>query len=658
MQDTSNELTPSQDNSLKKYLSLRVEGKNKVTSSIDFEPASTASSESDYTNTTSADLADLERSLDQTASANIQKVIDDSYRAFASFDKFNKLNIYRYFYKTNPILGRSIDLHVDLPLSKIRLTPPKNTSSEMAKDYIYHFYETVFSKIDLFSFLRDFILHYRIFGEVFALVEDNYNAAQDSLELISPDKLSKTFSKKVTGLTDDQKAFVKEIETAYSVNPKDVDPSDRLKYLKILFPNFNKEYAGVDRISVIDFFKINQYYKNYSSSYKALEIKVDPKLSSNIEQISEEEMEEFGITPSFLDLVRSGNKNSINIDNNPYKPKTNASYIFEMGYDKQQTSLIHRVIDQAFEYEALKAAVRTKINLVGKVGRIITAEGIGEDQLKALQLDIEYMNQNPDSEVILNYAVEVNEFNTTVKDDLNSLIGDYERLKEEISMGLGIPLSLIGGESQFSGEVIRLEIMNNEYLNFKNTLSRIMEDYILKPLAIRKGFYQTNEWGEIELIYPSISFSRTSLRSESQYDLLFSMYSKGSLPSDIIYDLLNIDPESVSKALKKEIFSIKNPNMGELISRILSDASAEIGQSPEIINKVKEGLGLDSKTFQMQQEESSEERLGDLKKYSSKIEDSTLKKYERLDLKKNIDPKILSDLKDEDPKHKLKKIKK
>ena len=656
MSDTSTELSQEQEQSLKKFLSLRVEKKSKSNASIDFDPSSISSADTEYTNSTSSDLADIERSLDQTASANVQKVIDDSYRAFASFDKFNKLNIYRYFYKTNPILGRSIDLHVDLPLSKIRLTPPKNTQSELVKDYIYHFYETVFSKIDLFSFLRDFILHYRIYGEVFALVEDNYNSTAEALELCSPEKLSKIFSSKVMGFTPEQEKEMAEIESKYSTDSKLVSSTDRLKYLKIAFPNFNKNYSGIDRISVIDFYKIDQYYKNYSSNYRALSIKVDPKLSSNLNQIPFSDLEEFGITESFYDLLSTASERTIDVDNNPYKTKMNTSYVFEMGYDKSQTSLIHRVIDQAFEYEALKAAVRTKINLVGKVGRIITSEGIGEDQLKVLQAEIEYMNQNPDSEIVLNFPIEVNEFNTTVKDDLNSLISDYERLKEEISMGLGIPLSLIGGESQFSGEVIRLEIMNNEYLNFKNTLSRIIEDYILKPIAVRKGFYQTNEWGEVELIYPSVSFSRTSLRSESQYDLLFSMYSKGSLPSDIIYDLLNIDPESVAKSLKKEIFSIKNPNMGELINRILSDASTELGQTPEIINRVKEALGLTfSKEEKSQDPEHAEERLGDLKKYS--VED-TYKKYQRPDLKKNINPETLKKLKKEDPKHKIKQMKK
>src|SRR4051812_29160542 len=36
-----------------------------------------------------------------------------------------KGEIYRHFYNTDPIVGQSIDLHTELPLSKVRLATPK-----------------------------------------------------------------------------------------------------------------------------------------------------------------------------------------------------------------------------------------------------------------------------------------------------------------------------------------------------------------------------------------------------------------------------------------------------------------------------------------------------------------------------------------------------
>lgn len=637
-----------------KYKSLVNVRANKYTeSSMDVLQKQITGEDTNYDNILSDDLSDLERSLDHLASTQIGKIIDDSYRAFASIDRFAKLNVFRYFYKTNPIIGRSLELHTDLPLSKIRLTPPKNAGSEIVKDYINYYYNSIFNKVDIFKFLRDFVLTYRIYGEAFALVEDGYGSTQNNLELVSEDRLNDILGEKMATVTQEDQKFIDEINKKYETDSKSVSVSDRDKYLKIVFPLYNKAYKGIDRISVIDFFKINSYFKNYSSSYKALELRVDPQLRDNIGSITEEEVAELGITKSFYDLVKhelTTNKTNktLEIDNNPYKKTGNTSYIFELGNDSPESSLVNRVIDQAFEFEALKAAVRTKIILVGKIGRVVTAEGIGEEELSALQADLAYMAENPDSEVVLNYNVNIQEFNSTVKDDLKELISDYDRIKEEISMGLGLPMSLLGGDSQFSGEVLKLEIMNNEYLNFRNLLTRVIEDCLLKPIAIRKGFYKTNEWGDIELIYPSISFSRTSLRSESQYDLLFSMYKQNSIPSSVIYELLNMDHEAISKDLKKEMFSVKNPNFGDMLSSVYSSIASELGQNPEVINKLKESMGLassnDADTEDTLNESDSSPRLGDLKyakppkKSDSdyEIEDTGDKKFQRPDIKKNL----------------------
>ena len=609
------------------------------------------SADNEYKNVLTDDLAQLERQLDQMAATNIGKIIQDDYRAFSNFDKFSKCNIFRYFYKTNPVLGRAIDLHVDLPLSKLKLTPPKNVDSEIVKDYIFYFYDSLFSKIDVFQFLRDFILAYRIHGEAFALVEDNYSNLEKSFDLASLENLTEIYSKKSVSLSEEDLNFVKQIDAKYKINPKDVNLVDRIKYLNLTFPYFNKDYKGVDRISHVPFYKIDEYQKNYSSNYRAVKIKIDPKLRTHLEELKNDEslLKELGITKGFFNLVKeqtaSGGDGKVEVNNNPYKSQGNSSYVFEIGFDKQQTSLVNRVIDQSFEWEVLKSAVRTKISLTGKVGRIITAPGVGEEELRAIKSEIEYMSQNPDSEFVSNYELNITDISSSVKDDLKELIDNYDRLKEETAMGLGIPLSLIGGESQYSGEVIKLEIMNNEYLNFKNLISRVLEEYILKPVAIRKGFFKVNDWGDVELIYPSLTFSRTSLRSESQYDLLYNMYAKNSIPSSVIYEILNLDSEAVEKGLKKELFTIKNPFFGDFFNGLLSNASAEIGQDSEVFRKLREELGLSNKTTSGDEpldesdlEEEQEDKLADLNFKSNKKFKIKPKKFERPDIKKNISP--------------------
>ncbi len=624
-------------------------------------------SDEEYTNSLTEELSDLEKELDQMASGVITKIISDNYRSFASIDKFNKFNVFRYFYKTNPVLGRCIDLHVDLPLSKLKLTPPKNIDSELVKDYIYYFYDSLFSKIDIFNFLREFVKEYRIYGEAFALVEDNYASLSKSFDLASLENLSNVFSDVSITLSDEDSDFVKRIDADYKIDPKKVSVADRMKYLGIVFPYFNKEYKGVDRISTVPFYKIDEYQKNHSSDYRAIKIKIDPKLKSNIDSLDDLAIKELRITKSFVNLIKeaiSEGDGKIEVDNNPYKDRGNSSYIFDLGFDKQM-SLVNRVIDQSFEWEVLKSAVRTKINLVGKVGRIIVAPNIGEEELKAIKSELEYMSQNPDSEFVANYDVDIKELGSNVKEDLSELIGNYERLKEETALGLGTPLNLISGESQYSGDVIKLEIMNNEFLNFKSLISKLFEEVILKPIAVRKGFFKINEWGDIGLVYPTLTFSRASLRSESQYDLLYNLYSQNVIPASIIYDLVNIDSDAVEKALKKEMFSIKNPHFGELLSSIYSNVASEVGQDKEVNKRVREELGLKIPTTSGEVyeefEEDEGEGLPDLNQFRSSIGmkpikrvENPQKKFERPDIKKNIDPQTSKKVKEE---NKLKKLK-
>lgn len=594
-----------------------------TTDESDKDPIS--SDDLNYINPLVGESANVDYELDQLASANIQKIIQDYQRAFASFNKFDKFNIYRYFYKTNPLLGRSIDLHVDLPLSKLRLVPPKNTASSLVKDYVHYYYQSLFSKIDLFAFLREFILHYRIYGEAYALVEDGYGLDKNNRELNSENEIDEIYNKKPTALSKEDEIFLKDVDAKYEKDNKSIPLSDRLQYLKTIFPLFNESYKGPEKLSVIDFYKVDEYMLNSSSSYRALTIRMDALLKERINDLDNATLNKYKITKSYRDLITKALENEegeITLDNNPYNTSSNTSYIFELGDMTKPVSLIHRVIDQAFEYECLKSAIRTRIQLVGKTGRIITAEGIGEDQLAALQDDIVYMSENPDSEVIVNYNVSIQEFNTNVKEDLDKLIGDYDKIKEEMSIGLGIPQSLLGGESQFSGETIKLEIMNNEYLNFKNLLISKIEEYILKPIAIRKGFFVTNEWGDVELIYPSLSFSRTSLRSESQYDILFNLAEKQKIPVDIIYDLLNIDSESAQKNIKKDLFTSKSPYFGDMIQSVYNSMGSKLGENPDVIRKIMESAGVEVKEKDLQQDDKSsdfdvEEKLGDIK-YANK----------------------------------------
>ena len=80
-------------------------------------------------------------------------------------------NYYRFFYQTDAFVGQAIDLHTELPLSKIRLGMPKSEDREIAQSSI-DYCERWGKKIGLLHRLIEIVHDYYLLGEVFIFVED------------------------------------------------------------------------------------------------------------------------------------------------------------------------------------------------------------------------------------------------------------------------------------------------------------------------------------------------------------------------------------------------------------------------------------------------------------------------------------------------------
>src|SRR5271170_1866003 len=81
-----------------------------------------------------------------------------------------ELRFYRLAYDRDPIVGRAIDLHTELPLSKMELSKPKCSSEEYA-DYVFDEYQRVVQTTKLFQLLIDAVREYWTIGETFIFVE-------------------------------------------------------------------------------------------------------------------------------------------------------------------------------------------------------------------------------------------------------------------------------------------------------------------------------------------------------------------------------------------------------------------------------------------------------------------------------------------------------
>src|SRR5271163_3247488 len=81
-----------------------------------------------------------------------------------------ELRFYRLAYDRDPIVGRAIDLHTELPLSKMELSKPKCSSEEYA-DFVFDEFQRVVQNTKLFQVLIDAVREYWTIGETFIFVE-------------------------------------------------------------------------------------------------------------------------------------------------------------------------------------------------------------------------------------------------------------------------------------------------------------------------------------------------------------------------------------------------------------------------------------------------------------------------------------------------------
>lgn len=523
--------------------------------------------------------------LDLMAQHIIDLLLSNVYE-FANLTRFERNLLYRYFYKTNPIIHRCLDLHTDLPLSKVRLQDPSGIS-DLASDYIMQFFNRVLERLNFPEFLREFVLAHNIYGDATALIDDYYKEFDRVLEDIS--KLEdKTFS-----YSEEDERFIQQVDTLYNEDPKKVKLADRLKYIDLYFNTFfEPDYLGPDRMSVVPFYKVQEFLENKDINYMAIKYQLSESLNKLLAAgVPDDFLEEVGYSEGMiatLDDPELRQDKTVTIDTDPYD---GMPFIINLQRPEGSSNILC-ILEQGLEWEATVRSMRAKIENIGKVGRIIWSEGLSEGQTDALKAEVHMMMDDPGYVLTCNFEVHWEEVNTQVKQQLDDLIAASSRITEILHIGLGMPMGLISGDSEYAGSVVKLEIVNVVYHSFKQRLQSLIEVAFFRPIAIRKGFIRIDEWGNPIVCYPRLTFSRISLRDESVYDLLFSLYQKQSLPVSVIYDILNLDTEDVKRGIEADFGTMLDPNMGGIVRELMSANLQDVYNRTDLSTKIIKGLNL------------------------------------------------------------------
>lgn len=491
--------------------------------------------------------------------------------------------IYRHFYNTDELVGQAIDLHTELPLSKVRLAPPKpRLCPEGFPDahnygkYILSRFERMCKRIKLFQRLITMVHHYWLDGTCAIWAED---ATVDVPQNIGYDRQVE----KRSILKDDGEAVEEDEETWVE---RDSREAEELAY-------YQRHYPGWERIVILPIDKVKITTFSFTDKVKCELIPSDRdrKLIDQAKAGDETALEMVEEIPDeVLEYIEHGRLIPLGTD------PDQGSFVFLLsgrkGADSELgQSILHRCLRTLYYREKLRQAQTSIASRAMTPKRIVWAEGLSDADVDDLREQVDLALVDPDYSIVANYEIRWEEMGA--RDRLLDLSTEYEQTERRLLAGLGVTESLMSGESLYSGDRLKLEVINQRYLHLREILQEYVEESLFKPVARRMGFVEKDEWGQEVVLYPRLSFTRLPLRdSQDTFDALFNLYQKGSISIDLILEMLNIDPDDTRAKIEADMFTVNDAVFNEVMRSVYSEVGRMLAEKTNILDKIAEYLDL------------------------------------------------------------------
>jgi len=479
-------------------------------------------------------------------------------------------NYFRFFYRADPFVGQAMDIHRQLPLSKIRLGRPEAQSDDMAQEAL-DFCKRWVSDVGLLHRLSEGLHEFNVIGETHWFIEDDNEDMPEEVRYEIKNILHED------GELEEQKTLWPDA---------DKRASDWLR----------KNYRGWTKIRILPPEQIHLDSFPMSDEIMASLIP-DSKTKSVIEQADQADERAIKVMesmpPDIVMAVREGANVPLNTDS-----EAGSFYYFMANrvsqYEPRGHSKLERCIRTLVYKDKLRQAQTSISSRHMTPIRLVYAEGMNEADTEALRDQIDLALQDPDYSIVTNFQVTWEEM--TPQGRLLELSSEYDLINRELYAGLGVTESLLSGESSYSGDRINLEVLNVRYMLVREFIQDFVEQNLFKPMCARMGFIEIDQWGSEKVVYPKLSFTRLALRdNQDVYDALFNLYQKGSLPISVIYDLLNIDAISATEELQRDFATFKDPTYNEVLRGLYSQAGTSLGERSDFVEKQAEYLGLEYK---------------------------------------------------------------
>lgn len=495
-----------------------------------------------------------------------------------------KRELLRFWYTTHPIIGAAIDFHTDVPMSKIRLAAPKGKDSKRNKQ-ILHFYEKMCRRLRLFQTLYDVTHEYWLHGNVFIFCEDHDLSGELPEELME-------------GAIREQTEMVGEIAEDGSAVMREEAAADDRERSKAVQKFVQDKYEGWHRLQILPPEQVKLEIFQYTNRVQMELIPSEKDRLAVTKAQDQNDPEAQKIADDIPEQIRENllSGQPIPLNTSPYDDFLCSSFCYHLAhkrspYDDRGVSILERCLRTLLYQDKLRQAQTSIASRAMTPKRIIWGEKMSQPDVDDLRDQIDQALIDPDFTIITNFEVHWDEVGS--RDRLLDLNTEYEITNKLLFIGLRITESMLTGESTYSGERIHLDVMNTMYLLYRETLAEFVEQHLFAPVAEKKGFWEEDEAGNRQLLFPKLQFTRLALRDNTEMqDFMFNLYGKGSMPIDYIYDLLNIDSEEAHELLKRDMFTPKDATFNEVQRAMYPKLGEVLADKSDALDKVAASIGL------------------------------------------------------------------
>lgn len=470
---------------------------------------------------------------------------------------------YRFFYSFNEMVRRAIDLHSELPLSKIRLQPPKCQDPEKAQ-YILTFFERMNDRLKLFKKLLAVSHEYYLMGCVYPFLEDGEDSGPKNDPLFDID----------SDLQIPEAAL--ELRRKYDSKLPDYQGWERMQ---ILPPDMVKitRWQFTDRIKA-------ELLIPTDTQNTIRQMAGNPHMGQDVDEIVKD------MPLDVKDSLESGHP--LLFETDPYKGSHLVELLRKTGeYEEAGSSILDSCLRSLLLMDKYRQAQSQIASRHMTPMRVVSAPKASFDDIMYLREQVDAALVDPDYSIIANYEINWQEMGSDAR--VLHLADEYAELEKRLSAGLGVTIGLLTGEATYGGERISLEIINTQYMLFREIIQDFVENHIFKPVALKKGFWEYDKFGNKKLLYPSLSFTRLAIRdNDAIFGQLYDLYQKGSIPLSYLLDLLGLDPNTAKQELEKDMLTVNDSRFNDILNALAAPLADQLAQNTDLAKKLAQYMKL------------------------------------------------------------------